>query len=239
MSLKASKSPEKPLKASIDPSKGSIDPLKTPFFDEFWSISTQIVGLKVKYLLKESNIIDLLLKEREKSEKDSYRVTSIINYDFFNDLYAIESAKKSKGYLKTYLHDRLLDVLADYYQKVGYVVYKEKYLETFWGKRSVKGHADLILSNKILVEVKNYTEGHINEADLLRFIHQIMLYCYILDIETAFLVINNPKQYKKVGVFRILLGNTDSYRQQFIREVMLIPEYLENFKYSKAINKSI
>ncbi|MCH7861982.1 MAG: hypothetical protein IH998_09900, partial [Proteobacteria bacterium] len=112
-SLKAFKSPEIVV--------------QDPFYEEFQAISTQIVGLKVKYLSKESEIVDFLLKGREKSEKDSYRVTSIINYDFFSDLYPKKSQKESKAYLKTYLHDRLLDVLAEYYEKVGYRVYKEKY----------------------------------------------------------------------------------------------------------------
>ncbi len=233
MSAKGSKDP---LKTPKDPLKGSKGSEKTPFFDEFNVIGSLIDGLEVKYLAKESEIISFWLKGRETIEKDSYRVTSIINYDFFPTLYAKGSSKESKGYLKTYLHDRLLDVTANYYEKQGYRVYKERFLYTVWSKKQIKGHADLILTDKILVEVKNYTEGHITQDNLLRFIHQVMLYCHILAIETAILVINNPKQFKKVCVFKVELGNCDDYRSVFIRELMLIPEYLEKFKYQKPIN---
>ncbi len=207
--------------------KTLINP-ESPFKDEINDIKTLISGIKINYRAYISDILTFNLSEREKTEKDALRVTSIINYDFFSELYP---KNNDKTYLKTYLHDRLLDVTANYFEAQGYNTFKERYLTAKVENKQIKGHADLILSGHILCEIKNYIEGTVNYDLLLTFIHQIMMYCKILNLKSAYLIIHNPKQFKKIVVFEIGLNNTVKYLDNYLKEILLIQDFKEQFKY--------
>jgi len=167
-----------------------------------------------------------LLKEREYSEKDAYRVTSIIKRDFFPENYK----NTSKMYLRTYLHDRLLDVIAKYYRNDGCNTYKEKYINMVINEKHIKGHCDLVINDKYLVEVKNYSDGTVNTDNLLDFLHQMAIYCRALGLKVGYLVINNPKQFKEVVFLEVNFAKIDDYLDNYLKEILLIPDYLERFK---------
>lgn len=199
----------------------------SPFNSIITELKTLIPEISIIYQQKMSEIITFKLKEREITEKSAFRVTSIIKYDFFSELYPKST---DKTYLKTYLHDRLLDVCANYFDNLGMKVYKERYLFDNIDNKEIKGHADLVLNNNIVGEIKNYTEGTINFDNWLDFIHQIMIYSRILNVKYAFLIIHNPKQYKNVACFRINLTETDEYLNKYLMELLLIQDYKDNFK---------
>ena len=210
----------------------SINIDKTPFMSIISDITDLIPLISIKYQARMSDIIDFKLKERENLEKSANRVTSIIKYDFFPELYR---KNNDKTYLKTYLHDRLLDVSTQFFDNQGFKTYKERFLRDNIDNKPIKGHADLILNDNTVVDVKNYTEGTINYDDFLQFIHQIMIYSRMLSINYAVLIIHNPKQYKKVCCFRINLTGTEEYLDNYLKEILLIQDYKDNFKYTKSI----
>ena len=200
----------------------------TPFELEINLIKQLIPQLNIKYQAKMSEIITIKLKERQILEKKTFRVTSIINYDFSKE-------KPNKNYLKTYLHDALVDVSANYFEKEGFKTYKEQYLFEIINNKPIKGHVDLVLSGIYFAEIKNYTSGIVNYDLFLHFIHQIMVYGKILDSKLAYLIINNPRKYKKVSIFEINLVGIENYLNKYLNEILLIQDYKENFKYKKPI----
>ena len=101
----------------------------------------------------------------------------------------------------------------------------------------IKGHADIVFNNKCknyLGEIKNYLESTISINEFSYFIHQILTYSYFLKIKTAFLIINNPKRYSNVTVFKININESNiNYIKQFINRSLIIQDYIDIFKYKK------
>ena len=199
-----------------------------PFINEINYVLKEIEGITINYDETWSEILTNNLKNRKIEEK-SYRVTSIIEYDY-------ENKKENKNYLKTYLHDALLDVTCEFLKGYFNNIYKEKFIYSTFNGNKIKGHADFILNDKILGEIKNYTSGNIDKERFLQFVRQILIYCLFLRINSAYLIINNPTKSKKV-VFLYLHFNkkTEEYITNFLNVTLSIPKIKKAFKYDKII----
>lgn len=200
-----------------------------PFVEEMNYLIKEIDGFMFNYLPYMGLEIQKMLIIRDEMEK-SYRVTEIIDYDFFKT-----KKKVDKTYMKTYLHDRLLDVTCNYFKKYENIidVDKEKFIYKEYNGKKVLGHVDILINNDTIGEIKNYTGSKINKDIFLKFIHQIMIYSLFLGVNKAFLFINNPPRYKKrITVFEFFFNDkTIQYIKNFLNVTLSIPDIQKDFKY--------
>ena len=203
-----------------------------PYHDELMYIDNELKGLDINYLEKESEMITKMLLIRDEHEKKAFRITSIVKND-----YLFKKEPMNKKYLATYMHDKVLDVCCQYWKNMGFYTYKEAFINELMNNYRIKGHADIIIQNKcqlMLGEVKNYLESTVNKDEFSYFVHQILVYCYFLKIKVAFLFINNPKRYSNVTVFKININESNvNYIKSFINRSLVIPNYIDIFKYKK------
>ena len=211
----------------------SAESQKIPYIDELTSIKKEIHQLDINYTSIESNCISKMLQIRDENENKAFRITSIVKNDYLSD-----KKPMNKKYLATYLHDKVLDVTCNYFQRMGFSTNKEVFISEYINNRPIKGHADIVFNNKCrnyLGEVKNYLESTVGIDEFRYFIHQLLAYSYFLNIKTAFLIINNPKRYINVTVFKVNINqDTEKYIKEYINRSLNIPDYIDTFKYNKS-----
>jgi len=202
-----------------------------PFKDEINYVKNEINNLNIEYIPDNSKEIDDLLQIRNKLEQNAFRVTSIITLNYLYD-----SLKLDKSYFKIYHHDKVVDIVALYFFNEGYMTYKEYFIAKMLENKRIKGHVDLIITkgDDILVEIKNYEVGKVNSDQFLYFIQQIMAYCMVLKIKTAYLIVNNPPKYDKLAVFEVQINDKNiNYITNFMKISLAIDDYKTTFKYQK------